>query len=410
MLPKHTDFQGFSGLRVHLGVSGSVSAYRAVEVMRRLQHAGIEVSVTLSQAACQFLQPLQFRALTDAPVYDALFASDQAKFAHLEPAQNAAAFLVAPATANILAKHAHGIGDDLLSTQLLAFTGPVIHAPAMNPRIWESPATQDNLRLLQNRDVALIWPETGQMACGEQGMGRLASVEEIFLRTLKAVMPQDLTGAKMLVNYGPTHELWDPVRILTNQSSGVMGASIALAAWLRGADVTVVSGPCPGLWMPRYITPIQVQSAAEMFEACMDNFPRQDIICLSAAISDYRPASSASSKAKKCDLGPTFSLQLQQNPDILQAIGQNKRPSQYLIGFAAETDTIFQEAQRKLTDKHLDLIVANNIATSSVFGSSHNEVHLLDNTGRRETWPRLPKTEVAMRIIEWVLDATSSHS
>jgi len=404
---KHTHFTGFAGQRVHLGVTGSVSAYRAVDIMRRLQQANLDVSVTLTQAACQFLQPLQFRALTDALVYDALFASDQARFAHLEPSQNAGAFLVAPATANILAKHAHGLGDDLLSTQLLAFPGPVLHAPAMNPRIWGSLSTQDNLLTLQKRGTKLIWPECGQMACGEEGVGRLAHVEEIFLHTLKSLLPQELSGTRLLVNYGPTHEFLDPVRILTNQSSGVMGASIALASWLRGADVTVVSGPCPELWMPRFITPIQVQTAEEMYQACMDNLPYQDIICLAAAVSDYRPESSLSNKAKKKDLGPALSLQLHQNADILKTVGQNKRTSQYLIGFAAESENLLQEAQRKLIDKHLDLIVGNNIVTSSVFGSSHNLVHVLDNTGRHETWPRLPKTEIAMRIIEWVLDATS---
>jgi len=206
MTHPHTDFTGFSGHRIQLGITGSVSAFRAVDVMRRLQQADVQVGVTLTASAQEFIRPLQFRSLTSCPVYEGLFVANQADYAHLEPAQNADVFLVAPSTANTLAKHAAGIGDDLLSTQLLSFRGEILHAPAMNPRIWASLAVQANIDTLRSREVAIIPPETGRMACGEVGEGRLAEVEEIFLQTLKSLSPKDLSGKRMLVNLGPTQE------------------------------------------------------------------------------------------------------------------------------------------------------------------------------------------------------------
>lgn len=405
MIPAHTHFQGFTGCRVHLGVTGSVSAYRAVDVMRRLQHAGLIVGVSLSSAAQRFIQPLQFRSLTEGPVYDALFGPDQAAFAHLEPAQNARAFLVAPATANILAKHAHGIGDDLLSTQLLAFSGPVIHAPAMNPRIWNSIAVQKNHALLKERKVVVVEPESGVMACGEEGVGRLASTEEIFLATLKCVVPQDLAGLRVLVTLGPTREPLDPVRILTNPSSGIMGASIALAGWLRGAQVTIVSGPVDGLWLPRLLDPVRVGTAKEMHTACLDFAGAVDILCMTAAVCDYAAAQTLPDKAKKRDLGRTFIMSMQGTPDILAALGRRKKKKQVLVGFTAETSDPAAEAKRKLKDKNLDLILANRVDLPGIgFGSGRNQVLVLDRHGRCESWPILPKTEIAMRLFDWVAD------
>ncbi|SDB16875.1 phosphopantothenoylcysteine decarboxylase / phosphopantothenate--cysteine ligase [Desulfonatronum thiosulfatophilum] len=402
----HTDFTGFSGTRVHLGVCGSISAFRAVDIMRRLQRADITVGVTLTKAAQEFIRPLQFQALTSGPVYEGLFAANQAEYAHLEPAQNADVLLIAPSTANMLAKHAHGIGDDLLSSQLFSFAGTTIHAPAMNPRIWSNPAVQANVAALKNRNVVFVPPETGLMACGEVGEGRLAETEEIFLTTLKTLLPQNLAGKRMLVNLGPTQEFWDPVRVLTNNSSGTMGASIALAAWLLGAEVSVVAGPVPSLWLPRFLDVISVSSALQMHEACLDIASNMDIICCTAAVSDYRFLNSPREKVKKSELGSNLVLELQQNPDILFDIGKKRRSSQFIIGFAAESCNIQSEALRKLKDKNLDLIVANPVNMSDCgFGSSRNMVFIADAYGRQESWPVLPKSEIGMRIVEWVMDS-----
>lgn len=405
MIPAHTDFSGFVGHRVHLGVTGSVAAYRAVEIMRRLQRAGIDVGVTLTAAAQEFIRPLQFRCLTQAPVFSSLFAADQAQFAHLEPAQNAQVFVVAPSTANTLARHANGLGDDLLSTQLLAFSGQVIHAPAMNPRIWNSPAVQRNMDILRDRGIVFVDPEHGTMACGESGMGRLAETEEIFLAALKALTPQDMAGQRVLVNLGPTWEHIDPVRILTNRSSGTMGASIALAAWLRGAEVTVVRGPTRSLWFPRFFAPIDVQTAKEMHAACLDLATGMNVICLTAAVSDYSPVDVSLTKLKKQVLGQSFTLYMSGNPDILADIGKLKREGQVLIGFAAETSAPDVEARRKLAEKNLDMIVANRVDDQGIgFGSPNNQVAVFDRTGRSEIWPILPKPEIGMRLFDWVKD------
>lgn len=402
MIFPHTDFKGHVGARVHLGVTGSVAAYKAVDIMRRLQYADVTVGATLTAAAQKFIRPLQFRSLANAPVYDALFSRNQGEYAHLEPAQNAAVYLVAPATANTLAKHAHGMGDDLLSTQLLAFTGPIIHAPAMNPRIWSSPAVQRNISILRELDCTIVEPEEGCLACGETGSGRLAAIEEIFLIALRRLIPQDFSGCHALVNLGPTHEPIDPVRFIGNPSSGVMGASFALAAWLRGAEVDVVSGPVANLWLPRFIRPFKVQTAKQMHSACLDLRQKANLICLTAAVSDYRPAECSPAKIKKSAHSAGMTLVLHPNPDILADIGHDKRPDQILIGFAAETSGVRQESKRKLETKNLDMIVANRVdQPGSGFQSSTNQVMVRDRTGRIETWPILSKPEISMRLLDW---------
>lgn len=398
----HTDFKGFSGCRVHHAVTGSAAAFRAVEIMRRLQQADMEVGVTLTSAAREFIQPLQFRSLSARPVYDCLFASEQAPFAHLEPAQNSAVFLVAPSTANTLANHAHGLGNDLLSTQLLAFTGPVVHAPAMNPRILSSPAVRHNIARLEKQGCTIVTPEKGVLACGETGAGRLAGTEEIFFAVLRLLMPQDLAGLRVLVNLGPTREHIDPVRFFSNPSSGIMGASLALAAWLRGARTSVVAGPVGPLWLPHQLEPIKVTSAQEMHRACMELCPDMDLICLTAAVSDFRPAAPHSSKIKKRLDSANMTIPFLPNPDILADIGKSKRQDQTLIGFAAETSDPFHEAQRKLKAKNLDMIIANRVDVPGYgFGSAWNKVMVLDRSGRCETWPVLSKPEISMRILDW---------
>lgn len=404
MIPAHTDFNGFSDIRVHLGVTGSIAAYRSVELLRRFQRAGLNVGVTLTESAQRFVQALQFRSLTNHPVYESLFEHDQPFYAHLEPGQNAQALIIAPATANILAKHATGIGDDLLSTQILAFTGPIIHAPAMNPRMWQSWSVQNNVTVLRSHGVCIVSPEDGALACGETGAGRLADLELIFLTTLRYCLAQDMSGQKILVNLGPTQECIDPVRILTNRSTGIMGASLAVAAWLRGADVHVVHGPVRDIFLPPDIGRTAVVSAHEMHAACLDLASSMDIICLCAAVCDFKPRRSHSCKVKKSDLGDHETIILERNPDILEEIGHNKRPGQTLIGFAAETSNLAHEAKRKLDQKSLDVIVANRIdIPGSGFAAATNQVLILDRNGRMESWPALPKTEVAMRLFDWVV-------
>jgi phosphopantothenoylcysteine decarboxylase/phosphopantothenate--cysteine ligase len=403
----HYGFTGFMGKHVHVGVTGSIAAFKAIELVRSLQQADCMVSATLTDAATKFVTPLSFEALGASPVYTDMFSeapdADTA-FGHLEPGQTADAMLIAPATANMLAKLAFGLADDMLSCQALAFPGPKIVAPAMNPRMWAAPATQRNWDMLGELGFIRVFPENGSVACGDIGTGRLAPVDEIFLATLKALAPQDMAGKKVLVTLGPTREPWDAVRFWSNPSSGTMGACVAMAAYLRGADVTVVAGPT-ALNFPCEMAVVSVTTALQMYEACTDLWPSMDMACLTAAVADYRPVPFGETKFKKTtSAGAGITVEFETNPDILKSLGQCKREDQKLIGFAAETDNIREEAARKLAAKNLDLIAANNIAKSgSGFGVATNEMFVLDAKGRKEQWPQLPKTEVAWRLWDHLL-------
>ncbi|MFH1913150.1 MAG: bifunctional phosphopantothenoylcysteine decarboxylase/phosphopantothenate--cysteine ligase CoaBC [Pseudomonadota bacterium] len=396
----HFRFAGFMGRRVHLGVTGSIAAYRALDLLRALLAADLTVSATLTDAGARFVTPLSFEALGAAPVYGAMFGAagqGEGAFGHLEPGQEAAALVIAPATANMLAKLAHGLADDMLSCQALAFPGPRIVAPAMNPRMWQAPATRRNWDALADLGFIRVDPESGGVACGDTGTGRLAPLEEILTATLRAVSPQDLAGRRVLVTLGPTREPWDGVRFWSNPSSGTMGACMAMAAHLRGAEVTVVAGPVD-LVFPSGIRVVPVHTALEMHEACLDLWPSMDIACATAAVADFRPEPHGPGKFKKsgaADLTVTFLP----NPDILKAMGQSKRDGQRLIGFAAETGDPRAEAARKLAAKRLDLMAANDVSRQgSGFCSATNEMFVIDAAGRAESWPVLPKTEVAWRL------------
>lgn len=399
MQTSHLEFTGYMGRRIHLGVTGSVAAYKALPLLRRLTATGAAVSVTLTEAARRFVAPLSFEALGADPVFTDLFLPDSANFAHLAPAQTADLLAVVPATANTLAKMAHGLADDLLSCQALAFTGPIVCAPAMNPRLWEAAATQDNWRTLLGRGVIGLTPQCGQMACGETGQGRLADDEAIFAAMLRAVTPQDLAGRKVLVSLGPTREYFDAARFWSNPSTGRMGACVALAAWLRGAAVTVVSGPV-SWWFPEDVRVVPVTSAAQMYDACLDVWSGSDYGVMAAAVADFSPRPHAGGgKFKKDAAEGRPPLEFAPTRDILAAMGGVKRSGQYLIGFCAETDNLLDNAKGKLTRKRCDAIIANPIGrTDAGFAAASNEALALDADGRQETWGNIPKTEMAMKI------------
>ena len=405
----HLRFPCFLGRRVHLGVTGSIAAYKSLELLRLLVEAQIDVGVTLTAAAQRFIGPASFQALGAGAVHTSMFDQSPAgglgddPFAHLTPGRSAAAMVIAPATANCIAKIAHGIADDMLSTQALAFRGPLIIAPAMNPNMWNAPATQENWRTVLERGAIAAGPDAGNVACGDTGQGRLCRVEHIFAQVLRALSPKDLAGKNVLVTLGPTREPWDAVRYLSNPSSGLMGACLAVSAWMRGAAVHVVAGPTD-FDFPPGITVRRVNTALEMQAAAAELFPAADIACCTAAVADFRPVpptGGASRKLKKRDFGESGapSIALTPNPDILRGLGAAKRDGQILIGFAAETDDVLGQAKMKLAEKRLDLIVANRVGVAgSGFAAATNVVAVLDRNGRAEQWPELPKTEVAWRI------------
>lgn len=397
MIPSHYQFDTFHGKRIHLGVTGSIAAFKALELTRAFLRQNLQVGVTLTSAAREFVTPLSFQALGAEPLYTDLFTQGQ-DYDHLEPSC-ADAFVIAPATANILAKMTHGLADDLLSTQLLAYAGPVVAAPAMNPRMWSAPPTRQNWQTLKDRGVIPVEPDCGPVACGDNGQGRLAGLDEIFIRTLAALSPQDLKGRRIMVTLGPTREYFDDARFWSNPSTGTMGACLAVAAAVRGADVSAICGPC-SIALPDMIRRIPVTSAREMFAAAQDIFPNQDIGCFTAAVADFRPPSMAG-KFKKGS--SPLALQFETNPDILATLSTAKRDHQLTIGFAAESTELAANAAAKLNRKNLDMIVANPIGQPGAgFATPTNTVLVLDRFGRKESWPQLPKTEIAWRIWDWI--------
>ncbi len=391
------------GKKVLLGVTGSIAAYKGVEVARGLQREGATVQVVMTRSAQEFIRPLTFRAITGLPVGTDLFGvSEDWTFEHLELARSADALLVAPATANVLAKLSAGIADDLLTTVALAVKGPLLVAPAMNPAMYEHPSTQENLRRLQSRGVILIEPEQGRMACGEEGIGRLAEPDRIVLEVKRALTPKDLKGMRVLVTAGPTREPVDAVRFLSNPSTGKMGYALAEVALARGAEVILVSGPV-ALNPPPGARVISVVTAQEMYQACLEHFDQVDVVIGAAAVSDFRPQEVVPRKIKKENL-ESWSLSLERNPDILQELGRRKT-HQSLVGFAAETENLLQEGQRKLWEKNLDLLVVNPIGEPSAgFASETNRGMLLYRDREPEVLPLMLKEEMADKIFDALLE------
>lgn len=396
------DFRGYHGRRVVLGVCGSIAAFKALELLRALHAAQADVAATLTKAAEQFITPLAFQSLGAEPVFSGLFAPENDPYSHLYAGRNAQAMLIAPATANILAKLVHGQADDMLSCQALSFPLPLIIAPAMNPLLWNAAAVQENVAKLKERGHTLIDPGVGPMACGDVGQGRLADLSTIFLHVLRALTPQDLAGKRALVTLGPTREHWDGVRFLSNPSSGRMGACLAVAAWLRGARVHAVHGPM-SIALPSFIPQTPVTSAQEMLDACLSLWGEFDLCCFTAAVCDFAPPFLGASKLKKSDASLTLSLSLTPTPDLLRAFCASKRDTQIAIGFAAETDDMERNAREKLVRKGVDLMVGNIVnRPDSGFDSSTNQAYLLDKHGREELLPLLPKSELAWRILDWL--------
>jgi len=395
--------QPLQGKRIVLGVAGGIAAYKAAALTSKLTQAGAEVHVILTANALQFVQPATFQALSHQPVHVDTFAEpDPRVIAHIDLADRADLVLIAPATANLIGKMANGIADDMLTTTVLATKAPVWVAPAMNVNMYAHPAVQANMRRLAEYGYQFIEPGEGLLACGWIGKGRLAEPEEIVdvvTRYFSTPARQDLKGKRVLVTAGPTREKIDPVRYISNHSSGKMGYAIAEAARDRGAEVVLVSGPT-ALPRPVGVTFIPVESVQEMFDAVMQHLPQSDIVIKAAAVSDYRPRTVHTHKMKKKD--GELTLELEKAPDILQTIGQRKT-AQFVVGFAAETQDVLEHAKGKLERKNLDMVVANDVLQEGAgMGSDTNIVTLLTRDGEKLALEKLSKRQVADKILDAV--------
>lgn len=412
----HLAFTRFTGRRLHLGVCGSIAAYKAPDFVRMWRDAGLDVGVTLTDAARRFIAPLTFAALGASPVFTSMFAGgqpggesaasppspDDDVFGHLMPGQSAHAFVIAPASASTMARLAHGLADDMLSAQALAFPGPLVIAPAMNPKMWANTATQENVATLRRRGHVVVEPGCGRTACMEEGQGRLADPREVYLHGLRAASAQDMQGRRVLVTLGPTREQWDGVRYWTNPSSGTMGAAVAVALWLRGAEVQAVCGP-GSPWLPMGIARHDVTGARQMFDAADALWNAMDTGVFTAAVADFSPVPLGAEKFKKADARDGFSVAFTPNPDILATLGNRKRDGQTVVGFAAETSGLAESMARKLAAKNADMIVGNLVGGADAgFGSATNLVTVLAKGAEPEEWPVLPKPDVAWRIVDWL--------
>ena len=393
-------------MKVALGVTGGIAAYKAAEIVRLLQDRGIRVQVIMTRAAQEFVRPLTFAALSGEKVITGMFAPGEEQAANIEAAiehiavaQSIDALLVAPATADVLAHFAQGLASDFLTTLYLATTAPVVVAPAMNVNMWNHPATQANLEVLRQRGVKIVDPGSGYLACGMTGSGRLAENEVIVAAVLEALgASQDLAGETVLITAGPTREKIDPVRYLTNRSSGRMGYAIAEAALRRGARVLLVSGPT-ALTPPGAAEFTRVESAEQMRDAVLGLLPQASIVIKSAAVSDYRAKTTSAQKIKR--KGP-ITLDLEPTADILKEISARKQ-SQIVVGFAAETENVLENARQKLASKHLDAIVVNDVSREGVgFDSDRNEVTIITHDEVVEV-PETTKWEVAQRVLDQVV-------
>jgi len=400
-------------MRIALGVTGCIGAYKAAEILRGLQQRGASVRVVMTRHACEFVQPLTFQALSGEQVITDMFAPrEKSDIEHITLAQEIDLLLVAPATANILAKFAHGITDDFLSTLYISTPAQVMVAPAMNVEMWNHPATQANVANLRERGVKFVDPEAGYLACGMEGAGRLADVNRIVDAAVDAVLQKsldhkrDLAGEHVLVTAGPTVEDIDPVRFITNRSSGKMGYAIAAAALKRGAKVTLISGPVK-IDPPAGVEFVSVRSTKEMASAVLSRFEGATIIIKAAAVADYRPTTQATEKIKKND--GHITIELEKTEDILAELG-GRKGNRVLIGFAAETNDTLKNAQKKLIDKNADLIVANDVSADGAgFDIDTNIVTLVSRDADPLALPLLSKTEVANRLLDEAIHIKSGN-
>jgi phosphopantothenoylcysteine decarboxylase / phosphopantothenate---cysteine ligase len=403
-------------MKIALGVTGGVAAYKAAELVRRLQQEKLDVQVVMTRAAQEFIAPLTFAALTGRKVITSMFGPEDASPAnvesaieHIAVAQRIDLLLVAPATADILAKFAHGIADDFLGTLYLATKAPVVVAPAMNVNMWEHAATQQNIAALRTRGVQVVDPDEGYLACGMTGSGRLAATDSIVRKVCEVLgLRHDLDGRTVLVTAGPTREDLDPVRFLTNRSSGKMGYAVAEAAARRGARVILVSGPTD-LTVPENVDWVPVRTSEEMRAAVLARAPEAGIVVMAAAVADYRPAVSHPVKMKRGS--ERMTLQLEPTPDILGELGRqgsSGKNRRILVGFAAETDHVAENARAKLERKGVDIIVANDVTQEGAgFDVDTNIVTLFLRDGREVPLPKLTKLAVANRLLDSVLELSA---
>ena len=397
------------GRFIVLGVTGSIAAYKSIELARRLTQAGATVQVVMSRSATEFVRPLTFQALTYRPVEVEMFQiQDERAAGHIAMGRQADVVLIAPATAHVLAKLAMGMADDLIATTVLATSAPIVLAPAMETHMWQNPATQENVAKLRARGVRVVDPESGPLASGESGPGRLAALEKIEAAVVDALgATAALTGKRVIVTAGPTVEAIDPVRFVSNRSSGKMGYAIAKAARDAGAEVTLVTGPT-ALTAPSGVRTVPVESADDMLDAVLAFLPQTDAVIMAAAIADYRPIEKVERKIKKKDAGQELTLRLTQNPDVLKAVIAARKPGTIVVGFKAETGDATAEAARMLREKKLDLVVANDITEpGSVFGSDTDKVTFVSADGA-EPKELLPKTEVARLLVAKLAERLSS--
>ena len=393
---------GLKGKNIVIGVCGGIAAYKIPELLRILVKMGASVRILMTGNAEAFIGKMTFEALSGNPVCTSLFdGKSEGSIRHIAWAQEADAVIVAPATANMIGKLAHGIADDALSTFMLAVTSPKIICPAMNTAMYENRAVQRNIDLLEADGYTVLEPDAGQLACGVTGAGRLPTPEFIADRLLKTITDKDFFHKRVLVTAGPTQEPLDPVRYISNHSSGKMGYAIARAAEYRGAEVTLVSGPV-ALGTPAGVRKIHVETAAEMAAAVFDHMEQSDVIIKVAAVADYKPAVQESQKIKK--KGERLVLELEKNPDILQTLGQRKK-KQVLVGFAAETQDLDANAQKKMQEKNLDIIVGNLVGLpKSGFGSDTNKVTLYFADGKQKALPIMDKEEVADILLDYIAE------
>ena len=392
------------GKTVLLGVTGGIACYKSANLASALVKQGANVQVLMTKNATEFIGPHTFESLTGNRVsVDTFDRNYQFQVEHIALADQADLVLVAPATANVLAKLAHGLADDMLTTTILACNCPKIAAPAMNTKMYENPVTQDNLDILRKYGWEIVEPASGRLACGAVGKGKMPEPEDLLETVLHALSHEkDMTGLKVLVTAGPTREALDPVRYLTNHSTGKMGYAIAKAAAARGAQVTLVSGPV-NLKKPPYMEVVDIVSAQDMFDAVTSRAPEQDIIIKAAAVADYRPASVAEDKIKKSGNDSDLSLPLARTSDILAWLGEHRVPGQFLCGFSMETRDMVENSKKKLEKKHIDLIAANNLKQAGAgFGVDTNVLTLIAADGAKEL-PLMSKEEAAHALLDEIM-------
>ncbi len=391
-----------SGKRIILGVTGGIAAYKAVELLRELVNRGAEVYVTMTENATRFVGPITFQTLSQHPVLTDIFQNDDDwRIGHISITERADAFVIAPATANIIGKIASGIADDMLSTMVMACKAPKVIAPAMNENMWESPFLKRNIRALKDAGYRIVEPEVGELACGIYGKGRLAATDDIIEEIISVLTKKDLLGEKILVTAGPTREAIDPVRFISNPSTGKMGFALARVAKRRGADVILISGPVT-LKAPRGVETYFVTSAIEMRDIVLKHYYTCSVVIKAAAVSDFRPDEVSREKIKKDKDGIRIRLRL--NPDILEELGSIKE-GRILVGFAAETENLLENAMEKIRKKNLDFIVVNDVSSPTAgFGADTNKVYIIDSKGKIDDLPLMPKEEVASKIFDKIVE------